>query len=116
MVSSRIEGPIVYFNIEGVFSADDLYNETIKWLESGEEYVGYLVDITKMTKHPAIEQRKAEAYAKKLQTNKVRAIVAKDEATARLINIYMRFTKASQDDVKYFSKEEDAKAWLLSLV
>ena len=116
MVTSRIEGPIVYFNIEGVFSADELYAETIKWLESGQEYVGYLVDISKMTKHPAMEQRKGEAYAKKLNTNKVRAIVAKDEATARLINIYMRFTKADQESVKYFSNEEDAKAWLLSLV
>jgi hypothetical protein len=73
--------------------------------------VGYVVDLNKMTKHPALEQRKAEAYAKKLNSKKPRAIVGKDDAIARLINIYMRFTKA--EGVKYFTNHLDAKEWVL---
>jgi hypothetical protein len=113
MITSYLEDRIVFLEIEGVFSADELYSETSKWFDTRkDDYAGYLVDVNKMTKHPALEQRKAEAYAKKVNSNKPRAIVGKDEAIARLINIYMRFTKA--EGVKYFSNHEDAKTWLLS--
>ena len=113
MVTSRLVDNIVFIDVEGVFSADELYTETAKWFDTRkDEYVGYVVDLNKMTKHPAMEQRKAEAYAKKVNSNKPRAIVGKDEAMARLINIYMRFTKAER--VKYFANHEDAKTWILS--
>ena len=113
MISSHLVDNIVFIEVEGVFSADELYAETSKWFETrSNEYIGYLVDVNKMTKHPAMEQRKAEAYAKKINSNKPRAIVGKDEAMARLINIYMRFTKA--EGVKYFANHNDAKKWILS--
>jgi hypothetical protein len=108
-----MENKIVYLDIEGAYSADELYAESKKWYDNHEdEYVGYLMDISKMTKHPAIEQRRAEAISKKLTTNKPRAVIGKGEAGARFINIYIRFTKAK--DMKYFSKIEDAEEWILS--
>ncbi|MBI9052153.1 MAG: hypothetical protein JEZ00_22245 [Anaerolineaceae bacterium] len=113
MIKSRLEGQVVVLEIEGEFLADELQSETSKWLEScKDEYVGYVVDINKMTKYLAIEQKKAEEYTKKTNSGKPRAVVGKNAATATLINIYMRFTKA--EGIKHFSNHEDAKTWLLS--
>ena len=113
MVSSRLDDHIVYIDIEGEFKADELLSETDKWIsEHNDEFIGYLVDISKVTKHPAMEQRKAEAGARKVEEHKPRAVVGKDDMSARLISIYVRFTKAER--IHYFTNQEEAKAWLLS--
>jgi hypothetical protein len=113
MITSRLEGNIVYIDIDGAFSADGLYTQSKRWLDSHrDEYVGYLVDISKMTEHSAVEQKKAEELTRQLNSGKPRAVVGKDTATSALINIYMRFTNAK--GIKYFSNFDDAKTWLLA--
>ncbi len=113
MVKSWIDGKIVYLEMEGEFLADELNDETSKWLETHrDQYIGYLVDISKMTKQTALEQKKAEGYAKKNKSGKLRAVIGKDAATAMLINIYMRFTGA--EGIRYFNNKQEAKDWLIS--
>lgn len=113
MIKSHKEGPIVYMEIEGAFSAAELAQESEKWVDTKEgDMVGFLVDITKLTKHPAIEQRKAEAEFKQKSPDLLRAIVGNDDAAARFIKIYMRFTKA--DRMKFFTNQAEAKEWMLS--
>jgi hypothetical protein len=112
MITSRLEENVVYIDIDGAFSAEDLYTESKRWLDSHkDDYVGYLVDISKMTDHSAVEQKKAEELTRQLDTGKPRAVVGKDTATSALINIYTRFTKAK--GIKYFSNFKEAKNWLL---
>jgi hypothetical protein len=111
MVKSWLDGNVVWIEIVGEFLADELIGETNQWLATRKnDYVGYLVDIRKMTRQTAIEQKKAEAMAKKNQSHKPRAIIGKDIATATLVNIYTRFTGAQ--GVHYFTDVESAKAWL----
>ena len=113
MITSRLEGNIVYIDIDGAFSAEGLYTESKRWLDTHkDDYVGYLVDISKMTEHSPVEQKKAEELTRQLNTGKPRAVVGKDAATSVIINIYMRFTNAQ--GIKYFSNDADAKKWLLS--
>jgi hypothetical protein len=111
MIKSWLDGNMVWIEINGEFLADELIDETNKWLPTRKnEFVGYLVDIRKMTRQTAIEQKKAEAAAKKNQSHKPRAIIGKDAATAALVNIYTRFTGAQ--GVHYFTDVESAKTWL----
>lgn len=115
MVTSQLQDRIVILSVEGELSADEVHAELLNWYETKlDDFDGYIIDLNRMTKHPAIEQRKAAAYEKKLPSNKPHAIVGKDEKIARLINIFERFTKASF--VKYYTNHEDAKAWILSQV
>ena len=112
MINSRMENKIVYLDIIGDFSADELYSECKKWFDAHkDDYIGYLMDISKMEKHPALEQRKAEALSKKLNTQRPRAVIGSGEVSARFINIYIRFTKAK--DMKYFGNLEEAEKWIL---
>jgi hypothetical protein len=111
MIKSWLDGNIVWIEIDGEFLADELIGETNKWLETRKnDYLGYLVDIRKMTRQTAIEQKKAEAAAKKNQSGKPRAIIGNDAATAALVNIYTRFTGAQ--GMRYFTDVESAKTWL----
>jgi hypothetical protein len=111
MIKSWLDGNMVWIEINGEFLADELIGETNKWLATRKnDYVGYLVDIRKMTRQTASEQKKAEAAAKKNQSGKPRAIIGKDAATAALVNIYTRFTGAV--GVHYFTDVESAKTWL----
>lgn len=113
MIKSWKVGEVVYLDIEGEFLADELIAESNKWLvEHQDEYLGYLVDIRKMTKQTAFEQKKAEQATKNNNSGKVRAVLGKDAATATLVNIYTRFTGAK--DLHYFTNEEDARNWILS--
>jgi hypothetical protein len=113
MITSRLDGKIVYIDVDGPFSAEGLYTESKKWLDTHrDEYVGYLVDISKMTEHSAVEKRKAEELTRQLNSGKPRAVFSNDSATSTLLNIYMRFTNAK--GIKYFSSIEDAKSWLLA--
>ena len=113
MINSRMENEIVYLEIVGDFSANELYSESKKWFDAHkDEYVGYLLDISKMEKHPALEQRKAEALSKQLNTQRPRAVIGKGEVSGRFINIYIRFTKAK--DIKYFNDITEAEEWILS--
>jgi hypothetical protein len=113
MINSRMENKIVYLDVVGDFSADELFSESKKWFDAHkDEYVGYLLDISKMEKHPALEQRKAEALSKQLTTKKPRAVIGKGDVSARFINIYIRFTKAK--DIKYFGSLKEAEEWILS--
>jgi hypothetical protein len=113
MVTSYLEDKIVVIDMEGEFLASELLSETDKWAKNEDEYIGYMVDISKVTKHAAMEQRKAEAGARKVESLKPRAVVGKDNASAKLISIYIRFTKA--EGMRYFAKRKEAKDWLLSL-
>jgi hypothetical protein len=111
MIKSWLDGDMVWIEIVGEFLADELIGETNIWLATRKnDFVGYLVDIRKMTRQTAIEQKKAEAAAKKNQSNKPRAIIGKDAATAALVNIYTRFTGAQ--GMHYFTDVERAKTWL----
>ena len=113
MVSSRLEDRIVILSVEGELSADQVHAELLNWYgKRMDEFDGYIIDLNQMTKHPALEQRKAAAYEKKLPSNKPHAIVGKDEKIARLISIFERFTKANL--VKYYTNLEEAKAWIVS--
>jgi hypothetical protein len=111
MIKSWLDGNVVWIEIDGEFLADELVRESDKWLSTHKnDYIGYLVDIRKMTRQTAIEQKKAEAAAKKNNSGKPRAIIGKDAATATLVNIYTRFTGAQ--GVHYFTDVESAKSWL----
>lgn len=111
MIKSWLDGNMVWIEIEGEFIAEELINETDRWLKTHKnDYIGYLVDIRKMTHQSAVEQKKAEAAAKKNQSGKPRAIIGKDAATAALVNIYTRFTGAQ--GMHYFTDVGSAKAWL----
>ena len=113
MIKSWLDGNMVWIEIEGEFIADELVAETGKWLETHRnEYIGYLVDIRKMTHQSAVEQKKAEEAAKKTNSGKPRAVIGKDPATAALVNIYTRFTGAQ--GMRYFTDVEKAKDWLRS--
>jgi len=113
MIKSWKDGEIVWLEVEGEFLADELAGESKKWYETKkDEYVGYLVDVRKMTKQTALEQKKAEEKAKTEGTGKPRAVLGKDIAMATLVNIYARFTGA--EGIKYFTDAENAKSWLLS--
>jgi len=113
MIKSWIDGNIVWVEVEGEFLADEISAECKKWYETKkDEYVGYMVDVRKMTKQSALEQKKAEEKAKTEGTGKPRAVLGKDVAMATVVNIYTRFTGA--DGIKYFTEEEKAKEWLLS--
>ena len=112
MINAQKDGPILYMDIDGEFSAKDIAEEASKWMQEHRDIVGYIVDITQMTKHPAMEQRKAEANYKKQNPNVLRAIVGKDDAASRFLRIYMRFTKA--ENMHYFTSKEEAKTWILS--
>lgn len=113
MIKSRLDGEIVWLEIEGEFLADEIIAETSKWFqENPRDYVGYIVDIRKMTKQTAIEQKKAEEAAKKNKSGKVRAVLGKDAAMAALVNIYTRFTGA--EGVRYFTNEQEARDWVMS--
>ena len=112
MINSQKEGPILYMDIEGEFSAKDIAVEATKWMQEHHDIIGYIVDISKMTSHPALEQRKAEANYKKQNPNVLRAIVGKDDASSRFLRIYMRFTKAEK--MQYFTSREEAKTWIMN--
>ena len=112
MVNSSVEDRIAYFDIEGVFSADEFYAEMIDWMENRDgDFDGFIIDTSKVTKHPAMEQRKAAAYSKKYPSEKPYVVIGKDEKIARMMNIYTRFTKV--EGVKYASNPQDAKEWIL---
>ena len=113
MVTSQLEDRIVILSVEGELSADDVHAELLHWYETRlNDFDGYIINLNQMTKHPALEQRKAAAYEKKLPANKLHVIVGKDEKIARLIKIFERFTKA--DFVKYFTDQQEAKEWIIS--
>lgn len=113
MINSRLENKIVYLEINGDFSEDELQAESKKRFDAHkDDDVGYLLDISKMDKHPALEQRKSEALSKKLPTQKLCAVIGKGEASARFINIYIRFAKAKS--IKYCSDIQEAEAWTLN--
>ncbi len=110
-MKSWLDGDIVWIEIEGEFLAEPLIAESKKWYETRkDDYIGYIVDVRKMTKQNAIEQKKTEAEAKKSGTGKPRAILGKDVATAALVNIYTRFTGA--DGLRYFTDLDGAVSWL----
>jgi hypothetical protein len=111
MIKSWLDANMVWIEIEGEFLADELIGETNRWLTTRkDDYCGYLVDIRKMTRQTAFEQKKAEEAAKKNKSGKPRAIIGKDAATATLVNIYTRFTGAQ--GLHYFTDVEKAKTWL----
>jgi hypothetical protein len=113
MVTTELKGKVLYFMLEGAFSAVELNAESEKWhAEHHEKFVGYVLDITHMTSHPALEQRKAEAFRKKLETKKPTAIVGKGEDGERFTKIYIRFTKAEK--LQFFHTYEEAESWILS--
>jgi hypothetical protein len=113
MIKSWKNGEIVYIKIIGEFIADELISETTKWLTTQpDQYVGYVVDLCEMTKQTAVEQKKAEAAAKKNNSGKPRALLGKDAGMAALVNIYQRFTGAQ--GVRYFTNEQEAKNWIMS--
>jgi|WetSurMetagenome_2_1015567.scaffolds.fasta_scaffold73613_2 hypothetical protein len=110
-MKSRLDGDIVWIEIEGEFLADEMISESKKWYATQQDkYIGYIVDIRKMTKQNAVEQKKVEEEAKTRGTSKPRAILGKDAATAAIVNIYQRFTGAQ--GVHFFTDEESAKVWL----
>jgi hypothetical protein len=112
MVTTELKGKVLYFTLEGAFSADELNVESGKWHEEHQEkFIGYVLDISHMTSHPALEQRRAEAFRKKLESNKPTAIIGKGEEGERFTNIYIRFTKA--ENLKFFHTYEEAEAWIL---
>ena len=111
MVKSRLVDQMVIFDIEGDFSADEFYAEFENWLSKQEEVKGFIVDVSEVIKHPAVEQRKAAAFLKKYELNSPYAVVGKDESIARMVGIYERFTKGKVP--KYFTSVEDAKGWVL---
>ena len=111
MIKSWLDGDIVWIEMEGEFLADELIGETKKWyLDKTAAYIGYIVDIRKLTKQSAVEQKKAEEEAKNRGSKKPRAIIGKDAATAAIVNIYTRFTGA--EGVHYFTDVENATTWL----
>ena len=113
MVTTELKGKVLYFTLEGAFSADELNAESAKWhAEHHEKFIGYILDITHMTSHPALEQRKAEAFRKKLETKKPTAVVGQGEDGERFTNIYIRFTKA--ENMQFFHTCEEAEGWILS--
>ncbi|MRS02651.1 hypothetical protein EG832_05410 [bacterium] len=106
-----MDGDIVWIEINGEFLADEMISETKKWMQSQKDsYIGYLVDIRKMTKQSAVEQKKVEEEAKNHGTRKPRAVLGKDIAMAAIVNIYQRFTGA--EGVHFFTDEASAKKWL----
>jgi hypothetical protein len=111
MIKSRLDGDIVWIEIEGEFLADEMILESKKWYETQQDkYIGYIVDIRKMTKQSAVEQKKVEEEAKTHKSIKPRAVLGKDVATAAIVNIYQRFTGAQ--GVHFFTDEASAKTWL----
>lgn len=113
MIKSWQDGEIVCIKITGEFLAAEIGSETRKWYQSkADQYVGYLVDITDMTKQSAVEQKKAEEESRKANTGKPRALLGKDKATAALVNIYKRFTGAKE--MRYFTDETEAREWIMS--
>lgn len=111
MIKSWINNNIVWLEVEGEFLADELINETNRWLHTrSNDYIGYLVDIRKMTKQTVAEQKKAEAQAKKNNSGKPRAVLGKDIGMAMLVNIYIRFTGA--EGIRYFTNTDEAIKWL----
>jgi hypothetical protein len=111
MIQSRLDGEIVWIEIEGEFLADEMISESKKWYATQQDkYIGYIVDIRKMTKQNAVEQKKVEEEAKTHKSVKPRAILGKDTATAAIVNIYQRFTGAQ--GVHFFTDAESAKTWL----
>jgi hypothetical protein len=113
MIKSWKDGEIVWLEVEGEFLADEIAEESKKWFETKkDEYIGYLVDVRKMTKQSAFEQKKAEERARKEGTGKPRAVLGNDIAMATVVNIYTRFTGA--EGIKYFTDEQSAAAWLRS--
>ena len=112
MVTPELKGKVLYFTLEGAFSADELNAEVGKWYEEHhEKFDGYVLDISAMTTHPALEQRKAEAFRRNLGNQKPCAVVGKDEDDERFTSIYIRFTKA--ENMKFFYSNEEAEAWIL---
>jgi hypothetical protein len=111
MIKSWLENEIVWIEIEGEFLASEMISESKKWYESQQDkYIGYIVDIRKMTKNSAVEQKKVEEEAKTHKSVKPRAVLGKDAATAAIVNIYQRFTGAQ--GVHFFTDAESAKTWL----
>ena len=111
LIASQLKDKVVYPEVDGEFSGDDLFTEMKKWaVEQNSEFDGYLLDINKMTSHPAVEQRKAEAYAKRVFAQKPRAVIGKGEAGERFINTYVRFTKAK--GIQFFYDQSEAESWL----
>ncbi len=112
-MKSWLRDKIVWIEINGEFLADELVNESKQWFETRKnDYIGYIVDIRKMTRQSTIEQLKAEEAAKSQGTGKPRAVLGKDAAAGTIINMYTSFTGASR--VSYFSDIKSAKAWLYS--
>jgi hypothetical protein len=113
MIVSWLDHEIVWLRIEGEFLADELIHETNKWLHNHpNDFLGYIVDVRKMTTRKAAEQQKAEAAAKQNKSGKVRAVLGKDEAFSMAIKIYVRFTGA--EGVRYFTDENEAREWIMS--
>lgn len=111
MVKSWLDGDIVWIEIDGEFLATDMISESKKWYETQQDkYIGYIVDIRKMTKQNAVEQKKVEEEAKTHKSVKPRAVLGKDIATAAIVNIYQRFTGAQ--GVHFFTDADSAKKWL----
>ena len=112
-MKSWLSDRIVWIEIDGEFLADELVRESKQWFETRkDDYVGYMVDIRKMTKQSTIEQKKAEFEAKRQGTGKPRAVLGKDGIAGAIINRYTIFTGASR--VRYFTDVESAKTWLHS--
>ena len=111
MIASQLKDKVVYLEVDGEFSGDDLFSEMKKWaVEHNNEFDGYLLDIDKMTSHPAMEQRKAEAFTKRVSAKKPRAVIGKGEVGERFIKTYVRFTKA--EGIQFFYDQKEAESWL----
>ncbi|MBN2414535.1 hypothetical protein JXO52_01770 [bacterium] len=112
MITSKLEDGVVWFIIDGDLRADEMVPETDKWLTRLDEYAGYITDIRKMGRAPAIEKKKMEERRQQNNTGKPNAILGRDDAMAILAKIYVHFTGAR--DTRYFTDPEEAKKWLKS--
>jgi hypothetical protein len=111
MIASELKDKVVYVALDGEFSGDDLFNEMKKWaVDQANEIDGYLLDIEKMTAHPAMEQKKAEGYNKRAGTQKPRAVIGKGEEGEKFLGRYVRFTKA--EGIQFFYDRKEAEAWI----
>lgn len=112
MITSKLEDGVVWFIIDGDLRADDMIPETEKWLTRGDEYAGYITDIRRMGKAPAIEKKRMEEQRQRNNSGKPNAILGRDDAMGILAKIYVNFTGAK--DTRYFTDPDLAKQWLKS--
>jgi hypothetical protein len=113
LITSELKDGIVWLNVVGKLTVQDVMREAGKWLPQKDTFSGYITDLRKITGSPSTsERKKLEQWRKQNKSGKPHAMLGRDNFMGVIIQAYIRITNAK--DTHYFTDAEKAIAWVKS--